>query len=72
MIEAAEKVGEGDSPIEEDAGLQSPRADFASEASAPEVQTSSAPEPPSSSEAARIESASDEKQTDASENNADQ
>jgi len=71
MIESAEKVGEGEPPVEEDAGI-SPRADFASEASAPEVQTSSAPEPPSSSEAARIESASDEKQTDASENNADQ
>jgi N utilization substance protein A len=71
MIEAAEKVGEGDLPVEEDAGI-SPRADFASEASAPEVQTSSAPEPPDSSEAARIESASDEKQPDASENNADQ
>ena len=72
MIESAEKVGEGEPPIEEDAGLLSPRASFASEASAPEVQTSSAPEPPSSSEAARIESASDEKQPDASENNADQ
>jgi N utilization substance protein A len=71
MIEAAGKVGEGEPPVEEDAGL-SPRADFASEASAPEVQTSSAPEPPRSSEAARIESASDEKQPDASENNADQ
>jgi N utilization substance protein A len=72
MIESAEKVGEGEPPIEEDAGLQSPRAGFASEASAPEVQTSSAPEPPSSPEAARIESASDEKQPDASEDNADQ
>ncbi|HEY0407485.1 MAG TPA: transcription termination factor NusA, partial [Pyrinomonadaceae bacterium] len=71
MIDAAGKVGEGEPPVEEDAGI-SPRADFASEASAPEVQTSSAPEPPNSSEAARIESASDEKQPDASENNADQ
>jgi N utilization substance protein A len=71
MIELAEKVGEGEPPVEEDEGI-SPRADFASEASAPEVQTSSAPEPPNSSEAARIESASDEKQPDASENNADQ
>jgi N utilization substance protein A len=71
MIDAAEKVGEGEPPVEEDAGI-SPRADFASEASVPEVQTSSAPEPPGSSEAARIESASDEKQPDASENNADQ
>ncbi|MDT5062661.1 MAG: transcription termination/antitermination protein NusA [Acidobacteriota bacterium] len=72
MIEAAEKVGEGEPPVEEDAGLQSPRASFASEASAPEVQTSSAPAPASSPEAARIESADDEKQTDASEDNAAQ
>ncbi|MDT4955685.1 MAG: transcription termination/antitermination protein NusA [Acidobacteriota bacterium] len=72
MIEAAEKVGEGEPPVEEDAGLQSPRASFASEASAPEVQTSSAPAPASSPEAARIESADDEKQIDASEDNAAQ
>jgi N utilization substance protein A len=71
MIEAAEKVGEGEQPVEEDEGI-SPRADFASEASAPEVQTSSAPAPASSSEAARIESADNEKQTDASEDNAAQ
>ncbi|MCA1850610.1 MAG: KH domain-containing protein, partial [Acidobacteria bacterium] len=44
MIEAAEKVDEGEPPVEEDAGLLSPRGDFASETSAPEVQTSSAPE----------------------------
>lgn len=69
MIEAAEKVGEGEPPVEEEAGI-SPRADFASEASAPEVQTSSAPEPPRSSEAAEVESADDEKQMDASEDNA--
>jgi N utilization substance protein A len=68
MIEAASKVGEGESPIEEAAGL-SPRADFASEASAPEVQTSSAPTP-SYSEAATVESDEDEKRTDASEDNA--
>jgi N utilization substance protein A len=72
MIDAAEKVGEGEPPVEEDAGELSPRADFASEASAPEVQTSSAPAPESSSEAARVESASDEKHTDASEDHADQ
>ena len=71
MIEAAEKVGEGEPPIEEDAGI-SPRADFASEASAPEVQTSSAPEPRISSEAAQVESDDDEKQMDASEDNAAQ
>ncbi len=70
MIEAAGKVGEGEPPVEEDAGL-SPRADFASEASAPEVQTSSAPEP-SSSEAETVESDENEKQSDASEDNAAQ
>lgn len=70
MIEAAGKIGEGEPPVEEDAGV-SPRADFASESSAPEVQTSSAPEPPSS-EAATVESDDDEKQSDASEDNAAQ
>ncbi len=70
MIEAAGKVGEGEPPVEEDAGL-SPRADFASEASAPEVQTSSVPEP-SYSEAETVESDKDEKQSDASEDNAAQ
>jgi N utilization substance protein A len=71
MIEAAEKVGEGEPPVEEDAGI-SPRADFASESSAPEVQTSSAPVPPLSSEAAGGESAHEEKHTDASKDNAAQ
>jgi N utilization substance protein A len=70
MIEAADKVDEGDSPVEEET-VMSPRADFASEASAPEVQTSSAPEP-SYSEAATVKSDDDEKQTDASEDNAAQ
>ena len=70
MIEAAEKVGEGEPPVEEDEGM-SPRADFASEASAPEVQISSAPEPVYS-EAATVESETDEKQQDASEDNAAQ
>jgi N utilization substance protein A len=70
MIEAASKVGEGEAPVEEDTPL-SPRADYASEASAPEVQTSSAPEP-SYSEAATVKSDDDEKQTDASEDNAAQ
>jgi N utilization substance protein A len=69
MIEAAEKVGEGEPPVEDDEGI-SPRADFASEASAPEVQISSAPEPVYS-EAATVES-EDEKQQDASEDNAAQ
>src|SRR5437868_13279498 len=64
MIEAAEKVEEGEPPVEEDAGL-SPRADFASEASAPEVQISSAPEPVYS-EAATVESAEEEKPENAS------
>jgi hypothetical protein len=70
MIEAADKVDEGESPVEEET-VMSPRADFASEASAPEVQTSSAPEP-SYSEAATVESDEDEKQKDASEDNAAQ
>jgi N utilization substance protein A len=70
MIESADKVGEGESPVEEETAM-SPRADFASEASAPEVQTSSAPEPVYS-EAATVESETDEKQTDASEDNAAQ
>ena len=70
MIEAADKTDEGDAPVEEET-VMSPRADFASEASAPEVQTSSAPEP-SYSEAATVESDEDEKQKDASEDNAAQ
>lgn len=69
MIAAAEKIGEGEPPVEEDEGI-SPRADFASEASAPEVQISSAPEPVYS-EAETVES-EDEKQADASEDNAAQ
>ena len=68
MIEAAEKVEEGEPPVEEDAGL-SPRADFASEASAPEVQISSAPEPVYS-EAATVESAEEEKPENASKDDA--
>lgn len=68
MIEAAEKVEEGAPPVEEDAPL-SPRADFASEASAPEVQISSAPEPVYS-EAATVESVVEEKPKDASKDDA--
>ncbi len=68
MIEAAEKVGEGEPPVEDDAPL-SPRGDFASEASAPEVQVTSAPEP-SYSEAATVES--NEKQDASEEDNAAQ
>src|SRR5947209_286521 len=68
MIEAAEKVEEGEPPVEEDEGI-SPRADFASEASAPEVQISSAPEPVYS-EAATVESAKEEKPENASKDDA--
>jgi hypothetical protein len=41
-IEAAGKIGEGEPPVEEEGGF-SPVADFASEASAPEIQVTSAP-----------------------------
>ncbi|HJU53386.1 MAG TPA: transcription termination factor NusA [Pyrinomonadaceae bacterium] len=68
MIEAAEKVGEGEPPMEDDAPL-SPRGDFASEASAPEVQVTSAPEP-SYSEAATVEDETNEKQDASDEDNA--
>ena len=68
MIEAAEKVEEGEPPVEEDEGI-SPRADFASEASAAEVQISSAPEPVYS-EAATVESAEEEKPENASKDDA--
>ncbi|MFN2454269.1 MAG: transcription termination factor NusA [Pyrinomonadaceae bacterium] len=43
-IARAEQADEGEPPVEEDAGI-SPIASFASEASAPEVQVSSAPAP---------------------------
>jgi len=65
-IEAAASVGEGEPPREEEVGEFSPEADFASEASAPEVQVTSAPEPRVSEEAAPVESTADEKQRDAS------
>jgi hypothetical protein len=68
MIEAASKVGEGEPPVEDDSPL-SPRGDFAMEASAPEVQITSAPEP-SYSEAATVES--NEKQDASDEDNAAQ
>ncbi len=42
QIEAAGKIGEGEPPVEEEGGF-SPVADFASEASAPEIQVTSAP-----------------------------
>jgi N utilization substance protein A len=68
MIEAASKVGEGEPPVEDDSPL-SPRGDFATEASAPEVQVTSAPEP-SYSEAATVEN--NEKQDASEEDNAAQ
>lgn len=42
QIEAAGNIGEGEPPVEEEGGF-SPVADFASEASAPEIQVTSAP-----------------------------
>ena len=66
VIEAAALVGEGEPPREEEVGEFSPEADFASEASAPEVQVTSAPEPQYREEAAPVESPEDEKQQDAS------
>ncbi|MBC7909834.1 MAG: transcription termination/antitermination protein NusA [Pyrinomonadaceae bacterium] len=54
-IEAAGRVGEGASPVEEEGGF-SPKAGFASEASAPEVQVTSAPVPQYREEAAPVES----------------
>jgi len=69
-IEAASQVGEEEPPVEEEE-VFSPVADFASEASAPEVQTTSAPEPQYREEAAPVESDHDEKQ-DASNDDAAQ
>jgi N utilization substance protein A len=68
VIQDEEAREEGELPVEEEA-LFSPEGDFASEASAPEVQVSSAPAP-EYSDAATVESANNEKQSDASENNA--
>lgn len=68
-IEAAGRVGEGEPPVEEESPF-SPRADFASEASAPEVQTSFAPEPPVEEQAAAAGTVAEEKQ-DASEDAAE-
>jgi hypothetical protein len=73
-IEAAGRIGEGEPPVEEDAGSFSPQADFASEASAPEIQTSSAPAPEYREDvAARGESDDEEENTmNSSEDNAAQ
>ena len=63
-IEAAGRIGEGEPPVEEESGF-SPRADFASEASAPEVENSFAPAPPDIEEAA-ADGGVDEEKPDAS------
>jgi N utilization substance protein A len=65
-IEAAGRVGDGEPPLEEEVAAFSPEADFASEASAPEIQVTSAPEPQYREEAAAVESTETEKQMDAS------
>jgi transcription termination/antitermination protein NusA len=65
QIAAAAEVGEGEPPVEEESGF-SPEADFASEASAPESQVLSAPEPHNRKEAAAVESTDKEKPEDAS------
>jgi N utilization substance protein A len=71
-IEAAGRIGEGAPPVEEDEPF-SPVADLGGEASAPEIQVTSAPEPQYREEAARSGNApADEKQADASEDNAAQ
>jgi hypothetical protein len=70
-IEAAARIGEGEPPVEEESGF-SPQADFASESSAPEAQDSSALEPQVSDEAAAVEDTEDEKQRDASRDDAAQ
>jgi transcription termination/antitermination protein NusA len=71
-IEAAGRIGEGEPPVEEEVAAFSPQADFASEASAPEVQTSSAPAPEYRDEAAPVESDEEEKLMNSSEDNAAQ
>jgi N utilization substance protein A len=72
QIEAAGRVGEGEPPVEEDEPF-SPVADLGGEASAPEIQVTSAPAPQYREEAAPVGDApADEKQTDASEDNAAQ
>ncbi|MBA3804962.1 MAG: transcription termination/antitermination protein NusA [Acidobacteria bacterium] len=64
-IEAAGQVGEEEPPVEEEATF-SPVADFASEASAPEVQTTSAPVPQYREEAVPAESEDHDEKQDAS------
>ncbi|HKS26288.1 MAG TPA: transcription termination factor NusA [Pyrinomonadaceae bacterium] len=74
-IEAASRIGEGEPPVEEEVAAFSPQGDFASEASAPEVQTSSAPAPEYREDvAARGESDDDEEENtmNSSEDNAAQ
>ncbi|HEV2914909.1 MAG TPA: transcription termination factor NusA [Pyrinomonadaceae bacterium] len=64
-IEAASQVGEDEPPVEEDTPF-SPASGFASEASAPEVQTTSAPVPQYREEAVPVESDEDDAKQDAS------
>jgi N utilization substance protein A len=72
-IEAASRIGEGDAPVEEEVAAFSPQGDFASEASAPEVQTSSAPAPEYREDvAAPGESDEEENKMNSSEDNAAQ
>ncbi|HEY0323505.1 MAG TPA: transcription termination factor NusA [Pyrinomonadaceae bacterium] len=72
-IEAAGRVGEGEPPVEEEMDAFSPQADFASEASAPEVQISSAPAPEYREDvAAPVESDEEEKSMNSSDDNAAQ
>jgi N utilization substance protein A len=68
VIERMEESAESEVPVEETTAI-SPEGSFASEASAPEVAVSSAPEP-IYSEAAAVERVNNEKQEDASQDNA--
>jgi hypothetical protein len=71
-IEAAGRIGEGAPPVEDESPF-SPVADLGGEASAPEVQVTSAPEPQYREEAVPAgDSLADEKQNDASEDDAAQ
>ncbi len=64
-LDYADRADEGESPVEEQAGI-SPVADFASEASAPEVQVSSAPAPQYREEARDEPNEDNDQPTDAS------
>jgi N utilization substance protein A len=72
-IEAAGRIGEGEPPVEEEVGAFSPEAAFASEASAPEVQVSSAPAPEYREDVAAPDESDEEENTmNSSEDNAAQ